>query len=398
MRVLMVSNIYTHPHNMGNRQRIYRECCQIKELGWELDFLYYGTMRAGNIGEMKRFFGKEHFFHVNITSINPKFQLKSIIRNSWDKKGISRYISLYYNADEWYYDEIEEKVNHLLKKKRYDVIWMQYSYQSKVLKNIGDRILKIIDTHDIIAYRNHIFQRKGRVPEGFYVTRRQERKTLSRADLIIAIQQNEEKYFKSLLRGTTTHCITIGDMVEFHKSKNVNKKIFGFIGAENDANVLSIEWLVKKVLPTVFEKEPECKCIVAGGICKLIDDNKYYTKIGRVETISEYYDQISFSINPIQNGTGLNIKGIEALSYGKPLVSTVIGAKGLEEAKGAVSVCKDSSEFVEQIILLLRDEERRLLMSQKAEKFICKYNEKNRTSLKQIEQMVIEMSERIKHC
>jgi len=38
MKVLMVSNVYTHPSDMGNRQRIYRECCQMKKLGWEIDF------------------------------------------------------------------------------------------------------------------------------------------------------------------------------------------------------------------------------------------------------------------------------------------------------------------------------------------------------------------------
>lgn len=61
MKVLMVSNIYTHPHNMGNRQRIYRECCQMKELGWEIDFLYWGEKRAGNIDEMREFLEKNIF-------------------------------------------------------------------------------------------------------------------------------------------------------------------------------------------------------------------------------------------------------------------------------------------------------------------------------------------------
>lgn len=390
MKVLMVSNIYTHPHNMGNRQRIYRECCQMKELGWEIDFLYWGEKRAGNIDEMREFFGEEHFYHVNAVNVAPIYQLKNKVRTLWNKKGISRYIPLYYNSEELYSDDVEYKVQSLLDKKKYDAIWMQYLYQSGILRNIEPSVYKIIDTHDIFAHRNRIYQKKGRIPEGFYVTRRQEKRALSRSDLTVAIQENEEVYFRNLLNHSSTQCITLGDMVEFHKGKVTDNKVFGFIGAENDANVLGIEWLIKNILPIVLEKEPDSRCIIAGGICDLIKDSPYYKKMGRVGNLQEYYEQISFSINPIQNGTGLNIKGIEALSYGKPLVSTQVGAKGLLNAESAMIVCKGAEEFIDAIVLLLKDRERRQSMSQAAERFIYKYNEKNQAILKQIERMTNE--------
>lgn len=394
MKVLMVSGVYTHPHDMGNRQRIYRECCQMKELGWKVDFLYWGGKISGNMDEMKKFFGSEHFHCVNITSSAPVYQLKDILRKSWDKKGLLRYISLFYNKDELYYKEVEEKVQVLLRKEQYDLIWLQYSYQSKILENIDAKIFTVIDTHDIFAYRNLIYQKKGRIPEGFYTRRYQERKSLSRADLIVAIQNEEEEYFKRLMKAHSTLCITIGDMVQFHKSRMGNDEVFGFIGAENDANVVGIEWLAKEVLPIIYKMKPESKCIIAGGICGWIPDNKYYTKIGKVELLQEFYDQISFSINPIQNGTGLNIKGIEALSYGKPLISTAIGVKGLSDAKEAMIVCEDAQQFAEKVVSLLQDREKRLSMSKEAEKFIYRYNEKNRNALLEIEQMAAEKLKR----
>lgn len=386
----MVSRVCTHPQNMGNRQRVYRECCQMKDLGWQVDYLYWGGKRDGDIDKMRMFFGKEHFYHVNGANIDPIYQLKNKIRISWNKKGVSRYIPLYYNADELYSEEVEHKVCSLLKKKKYDIIWMQYMYQSKILSNIDSSIYKIIDTHDIFAHRNLMFQRKGRIPEGFYITRRQEKMSLSRSDLVVAIQEKEEEYFRHLLEKSSTRSITIGDMVEFRKSKKVGKKIFGFIGAENDANVLGIEWLVKNVLPLVLQKEPDSKCMIAGGICDLVDDSSYYVKLGRVKSLQEYYDQISFSINPIQNGTGLNIKGIEALSYGKPLISTRVGAKGLADAKNAMTVCEGAKEFADAIILLLRDDEKCQSMRRAAEAFICGYNKKNCETLRLIERMVEE--------
>lgn len=388
----MISGIYTHPHDMGNRQRIYRECLQMKELGWQIDFLFYGSKLGGNIDEMRDFFGKDRFFYANPTSISPVYQLKGIMRGLFDKNGMSKYIPLFFNRDEFYYREVKEKIQLLLRKKQYDVVWLQYAFESKVLEGMEDRVFTVIDTHDIYAYRNLMYQREGRIPEGFYMTRRQERESLSRADLVVAIQNEEEKYFKNLMRRHTTECITLGDLVGFHKSKSGDEKVFGFIGAENDANVLGIEWLAREVLPIVQKMEPKSKCIIAGGICKLVGDSKYYTKIGKVKTLQEYYDQISFALNPIQNGTGLNIKGIEALSYGKPLISTVVGAKGLSDAEDAMLVCNNARQFAEQIVLLLNDEEKRLFMSREAEKFILRYNEANRNVLLEIEHIVAQRS------
>lgn len=386
----MVSEICTHPHVVGNQQRIYRECCQMRELGWEVDFLYWGGKLEGNKEEMKDFFGKEHFHYVNKSGAASVSQLKAMVRGSWNKSGLSRYLTLYYGKDELYCEEVNEKIQKLLKRKRYDAIWLQYAVHSKSLENIDQRIYKIIDTHDVFACRNRIYQKQGRTPEGFYITKRQERASLSRADLVIAIQNEEKKYFEKQLKKFPVQCITLGDMVEFHKNKYINEKIIGFIGAKNDVNVLGVEWLTKNVLPLVYQMEPDCKFIIAGDICALICDSEYYTKIGRVKTLHEFYNQICIAVNPSQNGTGLNIKGIEALSYGKPLVSTVVGAKGISGAEDAIAICKDAKEFAEQIVLLLRNPQECLRMSKCAEKFIYNYNKKNIGVLLEIEEMAFE--------
>lgn len=391
----MVSEICTHPHIVGNQQRIYRECCQMRELGWEVDFLYWGGKLESNKEEMRNFFGKEHFHYVNKSGIASASQLKAMVRSSWNKSGLSRYFTLYYGKDELYDEEVDKKIQKLLKKEKYDAIWLQYAVHSKSLQNIEQRIFKIIDTHDVFACRNKIYQKQGRVPEGVYVTRKQEREALSRADLIVAIQNEEERYFEKQLKKLPVQCITLGDMVEVYKSECINEKTIGFIGAKNDVNVLGIEWLVREVLPFVYKMEPECKCIIAGDICGVISDNDYYTKIGRVKTLQEYYDQICLAINPTQNGTGLNIKGIEALSFGKPLISTEAGAKGLSGAENAMVICRDAKEFAEQIVLLLKDRQKRLQMRKNAENFIGKYNKKNHEVLLEIENMAFEHAKEV---
>ena len=54
--------------------------------------------------------------------------------------------------------------------------------------------------------------------------------------------------------------------------------------------------------------------------------------IGPVETIDVFWPNIDIAINPIRFGSGLKIKNVEALAYGLPLLTTPIGAEGLEAA------------------------------------------------------------------
>ena len=110
MRVLIVADIYTHPHNMGNLQGLYRECCQMKKMGWEIDFLYWGNRLLPDFEAMQDFFGEEHIYFVNTSSPELKHQLRAFLRQRLDAHGITKYISVPYDVDERYYREIEDKV------------------------------------------------------------------------------------------------------------------------------------------------------------------------------------------------------------------------------------------------------------------------------------------------
>ena len=60
---------------------------------------------------------------------------------------------------------------------------------------------------------------------------------------------------------------------------------------------------------------------------------------------------------PLLLGTGIKIKLLEALSFGKAVVSTHLGIEGLEAwAHGAVSVADDADSFAIAIVQLLNDD------------------------------------------
>lgn len=388
MKVLIVADIYTHPHNRGNLQGLYRECCQMKKMNWQIDFLFWGNRLDADIDAMQDFFGKEHLFFANISGVELKYQIYSHIRERMDGKGLTKYFALPYAVDEYYYNEIGEKVELLNDRNHYDVVWLEYYLQSKVFCGLDERIVKVIHTHDKFTNRNKIFQREGKIPEFYYLTRQGERKALARADVVIAVQEMEKEFFSDLLKNTNTITMTVGNLVEPHESNEVKEKNYGFIGAVNAANEYALQYFINKILPIIKEKEPQSRFLIAGGICNTISDSADYTKLGFVKELDDFYNQIMFVVGPLKNGTGLNIKNIEALSYGKPVITTSVGAKGLKDAKGAVCVCDEEEEFAETVVRLLNDAEKQRKMKIKAIEFITEYNKRNLENYVQIEQMV----------
>lgn len=388
IRVLHISGTRTHPANKGNAQAIYRLSIEMQKRGWDVDFLYYGNRTYADLEAMREFFGEEHFILAPYSDITFRAQLKKKVRNILDSTGITRFVAIPYSPDELFLWQLAQKVKRMQKEKHYDVIWFEYFFQSRIIEYLDDKPVTVIYTHDRFGKRNRIFQKEGKVPEWIYLTAKGERQALSRADLVAAIQEKEAEYFEKLLKGTKTKVITTGHLVGENEGKENEEGCFGFLGARNGTNRAAVEYFTESILPSVREENCDMKFVVAGAICKSVPDDDKTEKLGIVDDLEDFYDRVSFVISPLTMGTGLNIKNIEALSYGKPLLTTSVGAKGLEDAKDAIIVCDDPAEFAHEIMRLSSDKTLRAKMSAAATQFVKRYNAEKSAELKAVEDLV----------
>ena len=86
--------------------------------------------------------------------------------------------------------------------------------------------------------------------------------------------------------------------------------------------------------------------------------------------MKEAYCDADIVINPVFLGGGLKIKNVEALCYGKPLVTTTVGAEGLEQGiDKAFFVCDSAENMVAKLSELIEKPQLRLDISQKAHEF-----------------------------
>ena len=136
-----------------------------------------------------------------------------------------------------------------------------------------------------------------------------------------------------------------------------------FLGSYNHKpNIEAAEFLIQKIWPLVQQAMPNATLIIAGSPPDRIPSYRAGIQgvqfAGFVKDINSLYRQSRVVCAPILSGSGTRVKIIEAAAYGKPIVSTKIGAEGLQMRNDYDIVIRDDPKsFAETCINLLNDYE-----------------------------------------
>lgn len=163
---------------------------------------------------------------------------------------------------------------------------------------------------------------------------------------------------------------------DFFTSKNRAKTFeIGFVGnLSYPPNILASQRLATKILPILHAKGVPCKLILSGAspskeILKL--KSEFVTITGWVEDITESYDAIKVFVAPLEIGTGLQNKLLEAMSMQVPCVTTYLVNNALKAKNETQVLLADTDdEIAEKIIKLLSDQEFYNNMAKNARSFV----------------------------
>lgn len=374
-KILVISPVPSHPYNAGNRARVYSILESFKQMGHEVYFMHVQQEEGDN--QAMRFYWGDRFYSISYTK--PSTAVKNFTRI--DAKIIRRIKALFtsdplytYAIDDWYDDSINEKITSVAKNISPDMVLVVYAFFSKALELFDQNVVKMIDSQDRFTNRYKLYQKKGMMPRWFSTTKTEELKGLSRADVIIAIQQQEADWIAKRLAHRQT--VTVGHLVSLHRHHFERfRYTILFVASKNPINVNGIDYFIKQVFPRLKAKlNRPIELILAGDICEKVEFEDCL-KLGRVENIKDAYDRADIVISPILLGTGLKIKNIEALGYSKPLVTTSVGAEGLEKGANEAFLIADSpSEFAAAIANIFSNVELYQKLSHNAYNFAQEWN------------------------
>ncbi len=129
-------------------------------------------------------------------------------------------------------------------------------------------------------------------------------------------------------------------------------------------NVDGVTWFVSKVWPLIRKVRPSARFVIAGR-----DPTRSIRDLGRrggvevvgaVRDMREQFDRACVYVAPLRIGGGMRLKILEAFAFGVPVVSTPLGAEGIDLVNGQDAVlAEDPERFASAVIALLGSSTRR---------------------------------------
>ncbi len=158
---------------------------------------------------------------------------------------------------------------------------------------------------------------------------------------------------------------------EFDKKTNKNQLVF--VGGLNwFPNLDALKWFDFNIFPELLKKYKKC-CLHVIGYSDYYDfkHKDSFVIHGRVEDIRPIVAESVIFVVPLRIGGGTRLKILNAMSMGKLVISTTVGAEGLGVTHGDNIILADSpTEFVSAIDHYINAPDECMAIGKRARKFV----------------------------
>jgi glycosyltransferase involved in cell wall biosynthesis len=142
-------------------------------------------------------------------------------------------------------------------------------------------------------------------------------------------------------------------------------------------NIDAVLWFNENCWSKMKKNFPDLIWVVAGSnpageiLALKVDDKIKVT--GRVSSLSSVISSAALSIAPMQSGSGMQFKILEAMSCGVPVVTTSLGLGDISAIHDQDVIVADSSDaFIQAVCGLLNSPHRSKIIGENGRKFVNK--------------------------
>jgi glycosyltransferase involved in cell wall biosynthesis len=338
-------------------------------------------------------------YHVQADDIPPGYRLMTgieLIDVDLRVKPFPALLNLFtsksYHAERFISDRFTRRLTEILHSQDFDIVQLetvlmasyihvirQHSKARIVLRahNIEHQIWERLAANEKSPLKRWYLSHLSRTLKLFELT------SADLADGVAAITSRDASFFRGYCEKPVISLpfgINPGD----YRTDSVSneKPTLFIIGAMNwMPNAEGVGWFLRNVWIDLHKKYPWLEFRIAGRempqwMRKL--DLPNVKVLGEVEDAAAFFAGNDIMIVPLFSGSGIRVKVIEAMAYGKAVISTALGAEGIDYTNGDnILIADQACEFYEMISLCVERPELRNKTGAKARQLIVNsYNSK----------------------
>jgi glycosyltransferase involved in cell wall biosynthesis len=297
--------------------------------------------------------------------------------------------------------EASAHISNLLKTQSFDIIHIEGYYLLQHIPEECDIPILLIEhnvEHLLALQRFKVAateQEKAYLWSEYIKTRRFERFMWKRATVCIALTNEDKISMEQLepnidvrmvpngsdhqnnfgdqaaLRSNIFQDLTVHDFIINNNNINSHPSLLFVGNFAYEPNVDAALYFSRDIFPIILKRVSDARLFLVGNsptpeIYSLVSNTQIIVT-GRVPSLIPFYKQADIVVCPLRIGGGVKVKVLEALGWGKAIVSTSIGAQGIDlSSHRAVLVADDIQNFAEKVIQFLEHPKERQIQEQEA--------------------------------
>ena len=362
MRILFLCNKLPYPPNEGGSMA--------------MNMMIEGFIKAGH--EVKVLAVSSNKYTFNPSEVPEDYKNQTQLETVFIDLKLRIFPAIYcflrrksYHVHRFISKEFEAKLEQILKAQNFDIVQIETIFLTPYLKQIREL------SHAKVFLRAHniehlIWKRLSENTKNPFKSiyldhlsvqlKNYEIDHLEKYDGIICISKVDEKYYSNFTKEpmiTATFGLDLKHYKPHQKAEPLNS--LSFIGALNwMPNEEGLKWFLKEIWPSIHDKFPSLKFYIASKeIPKWLTDSatEKVELVSDLQHAKDFITSKSIMVVPLKSGSGIRIKIIEGMALEKAIISTTIGAEGINYTDGEnILIADRKEEFLAQISLCMDDQ------------------------------------------
>ncbi|MFT5512577.1 MAG: glycosyltransferase involved in cell wall biosynthesis [Bacteroidia bacterium] len=350
LKILQVSNRVPFPLNEGGTIGIFNYTRGFSEAGCDVT-LFALAAKKHTIDHEEANSALSQYADYHVFNIDTDVKVLPAFFNLFSNKS--------YNVERFYDANFERALTNHLKGHDFDIIQIEGTFPARYADCIfqNRKQAKVVLRQHNVEFQiwERLAKNSTNLLKKWYLNllsrrlKQFESQHLNQYDALIPVTDDDGDLFKQMGCTTPVFPSPAGIDTDLWSTSNAEDKqsIYHIGSLEWMPNVEAVQWFLDTIWPSLNTAFPNLHFYIAGkGMSDDFKSQRYKNvyMIGEVDSATEFIHDKGITVVPLKSGSGIRLKILEAMSAGKLVISSTIGAQGINYTDGENLILADTAD------------------------------------------------------